>query len=157
MSNATTIEPATADDLPELTDLLGQLFTQESEFAPDRVKQMRALRLIIDNPARGRIFVVRSGSHLLGMINLLITISTAEGGFVLMLEDLVVHPDYRGHGLGGQLVERAIQFAREKKFLRITLLTERVKEEAAQGFFRKHGFVNSTMLPMRFNLSAETP
>jgi GNAT superfamily N-acetyltransferase len=150
MSNSsTTIEPATADDLPELTDLLCQLFTQESEFAPDRAKQMRGLRLIVDNPSRGRVFVLRSGNRLLGMINLLITISTAEGGFVLVLEDLVVDADFRGNGLGSQLLERAIQFAREKKFLRITLLTERVREADAQRFFRKHGFVDSNMLPMR--------
>jgi GNAT superfamily N-acetyltransferase len=155
--NSTTIEPATADDLPELTDLLGHLFAQESEFAPDRVKQLRGLRLIIDNPSRGRVFVIRSGSRILGMINLLITISTAEGGFVLVLEDLVVHPDYRSHGLGGQLLDHTIRFAREKKFLRITLLTERMKEVEAQQFFRSHGFVDSTMLPMRLTLSNPQP
>ena len=39
------IEPATLDDLPELTELLFELFSQESDFIPNREKEMRGLRL----------------------------------------------------------------------------------------------------------------
>jgi len=52
------IEPATLDDLPELTELLRDLFLQEADFQPDREKQMRGLRLILEQPSRGRIFVL---------------------------------------------------------------------------------------------------
>ena len=79
------IEPATLDDLSELTELLHDLFTQEADFTPDREKQLRGLRLILEQPSRGRIFVIRNERMIVGMINLLITISTAEGGFVLAL------------------------------------------------------------------------
>ena len=82
------------------------------------------------------------------MINLLFTISTAEGGFVILLEDLVVHKKYQGKGYGTKLLEYAIDFAKKKNFLRITLLTDR-PENVAQAFFRKHGFVESSMIPMR--------
>ena len=47
------IEQATLEDLPQLTDLLEELFTQESDFTPDRSKQMRGLRLILEQPAAG--------------------------------------------------------------------------------------------------------
>jgi ribosomal protein S18 acetylase RimI-like enzyme len=82
------------------------------------------------------------------MINLLFTISTAEGGFVILLEDLVVHTQYQNQGYGNKLLEHAIDFAKKKNFLRITLLTDR-PENVAQAFFRKHGFVESSMIPMR--------
>ena len=75
------IEPATIDDLPQLADLLYDLFSQEADFIPNREKQLRGLRLILEQPNRGRIFVLRAGPRIIGMINLLITISTAEGGF----------------------------------------------------------------------------
>jgi GNAT superfamily N-acetyltransferase len=130
------IEPATLDDLPELTELLRDLFQQEADFQPDPEKQMRGLRLILEQPARGRIFVLRNERMIIGMINLLITISTAEGGFVLVLEDLVVHRDHRGSGYGSRLLEHAIGFAREKKFLRITLLTDNPEE--MRKFYLKH-------------------
>jgi GNAT superfamily N-acetyltransferase len=148
------IEPATLDDLPELTELLRDLFQQEADFQPDSEKQMRALRLILEQPARGRIFVLRNERMIIGMINLLITISTAEGGFVLVLEDLVVHRDHRGSGYVSRLLQHAIGFAREKKFLRITLLTDNPEE--IRSFYRKHGFIESEMKPMRFFVSHET-
>jgi GNAT superfamily N-acetyltransferase len=86
------------------------------------------------------------------MINLLITISTAEGGFVLLLEDLVVHADHRGQGHGGRLLNHAVEFAREKGFVRITLLTHR-DDERVVAFYRRHGFVASEMMIMRLLLA----
>lgn len=148
MSDNVVIEPATEADLDELSELLGGLFAQESDFRPDRDKQLRGLRLIFEQPSRGRVFVLRRDGAIVGMINLLFTISTAEGGFVMLLEDLVVHKQHQGHGYGAKLLNHAIDFAKKKNFLRITLLTDR-PENVAQEFFRRHGFVESTMIPMR--------
>ena len=149
MPEQTTIEPATIDDLPQLADLLYDLFSQEADFIPNRDKQLRGLRLILEQPNRGRIFVLRVGPRIIGMINLLITISTAEGGFVLILEDLIVHSDHRGQGFGGRLLEHALAYAREKGFLRITLLTDK-KESRPREFYEQHGFRQSGMVPMRY-------
>jgi len=142
------IEPATEADLDELSEMLGGLFSQEGDFRPDKDKQLRGLRLIFEQPSRGRVFVLRQNGAIVGMINLLFTISTAEGGFVIVLEDLVVHKKYQGKGYGRKLLEHAIDFAKQKNFLRVTLLTDR-PENVAQEFFRHHGFVESSMIPMR--------
>jgi len=131
------IEPATAEDLDELSDLLGELFSEESDFRPNKEKQLRGLRLIFEQPNRGRVFVLRRDHSIVGMINLLFTISTAEGGFVILLEDLV-------------------DFARKKNFLRLTLLTDR-PEIKSQAFFKRHGFFESAMIPMRLLITPETP
>jgi len=145
------IEQATLEDLPQLADLLYDLFTQEADFVPNRAKQLRGLRLILEQPNRGRIFVLRTNGVLLAMINLLFTISTAEGGFVILLEDVVVHRDHRGKGYGDKLLQHAIAYAKKKDFLRITLLTDRLNEDG-QKFFKKHGFITSKMIPMRLAL-----
>lgn len=151
MTGELHIEQATLEDLPQLTDLLLDLFTQESDFTPDRVKQMRGLRLILEQPNRGRIFVLRENGLILAMINLLFTISTAEGGFVVLLEDLVVHREHRRRGFGSKLLRHAIDYAKKKDFLRLTLLTDRVNE-VGQRFFKSHGFYESPMVPMRLIL-----
>ena len=154
MSGNVIIEPATEADLDELSDLLGELFREESDFRPNKEKQLRGLRLVFEQPNRGRVFVLRRDKAIVGMINLLFTISTAEGGFVIVLEDLVIHDEFRDHGYGSQLLEYAINFARQKNFLRITLLTDR-PEMRSQNFFRRHGFHESSMMPMRLLLSPQ--
>ncbi|MEO7724124.1 MAG: GNAT family N-acetyltransferase [Chthoniobacterales bacterium] len=148
------IEPAISEDLDELSSLLGELFSEESDFRPDKAKQLRGLRLIFEQPNRGRVFVLRRDRTIVGMMNLLFTISTAEGGFVILLEDLVIHKEHRGHGYGSMLLDYAIEFARQKNFRRITLLTDR-PELRSQSFFRKHGFYESPMLPMRLLMPAQ--
>ncbi len=145
------IEPATLDDLPELTDLVMSLLEMEEDFCPDQEKQRHGLRLILEQPNRGRIFVLRNDHKVIGMVNLLFTISTAEGGFVILMEDVIVRPEHRGHGYGTRLVEYVKQFALKKDFRRITLLTDRVSAES-QRFFERNGFVHSSMIPMRLLL-----
>jgi GNAT superfamily N-acetyltransferase len=148
------IEQATLEDLPQLTELLTDLFSQEGDFTPDPVRQMRGLRLLLEQPIRGRIFVLKQNGRILGMINLLFTISTAEGGVVILLEDLIIHQDFRGHGLGSKLLKHALSYAKSKDFKRITLLTDRINEDA-QRFYKRHGFFESAMLPMRYVLSED--
>ncbi len=150
--DTTIVEQATILDLPQLTDLLHDLFTMEADFQPDRTKQMRGLQLILEQPNRGRIFVLRHNGMILGMINLLFTISTAEGGVVILLEDVIVHREHRHQGIGDKLLKKAVEYARAKNFLRITLLTDRLNDDS-QRFFKRHGFFTSTMIPMRLILS----
>lgn len=146
------ITPANASDIPALCELLGILFSQETDFKPDREAQSRGLARIISSPEVGLIVVARQDSQVVGMVNLLYTVSTALGDRVALLEDMVVSPDVRGAGVGSRLLEQAIQFARLNGCKRITLLTDRTNE-SAQRFYRKHGFDFSAMIPLRLSLS----
>lgn len=147
------IEPATLEDLPRLADLTMALFEIEADFVPDRARQERGLESILEQPNRGRIFVVRTDYEIIGMVNVLFTISTAMGGFVIMMEDVFIHPDFRRQGYGSQLVNYVIDFAKRKEFKRITLLTDKISDES-QRFFENLGFQHSHMIPMRMNLES---
>src|SRR5260370_23549442 len=114
VSEKVVIEPATEADLDELSEMLGGLFAQESDFRPDKSKQLRGLRLIFEQPSRGRVFVLRRDGAIVGMINLLFTISTAEGGFVMLLDYLVVHQHFQVPGYGSKLLNHPIEHARQK-------------------------------------------
>ena len=145
------LSEATFDDIPELTDLLTLLFTQEVEFESDPDKQGKGLRQIIGNPEIGRILILRDENFLIGMVSLLFTVSTALGGRVAILEDLIVHPSARGKGVGSDLIRHAVDFARTNGCFRITLLTDCTNSEAIR-FYRKHGFTPSGMIPLRLLL-----
>lgn len=142
------VEPATIEDLPELLELVLDLMEQQGDFTPDRAAHKRGISLVLEQPNRGRIFVLRNDECIFGMVNLLFTISTALGGLVILLEDFIIHPDHRGQGYGSMLLDSVVDFAEKKDFQRITLLTDKVGAEV-QNFFKKEGFEHSQMIPMR--------
>lgn len=142
------IDFATKDDLPHLVELLAELFTLESDFQPDPVKQLHGLRTILDEPELGKLFVLRVDGEVAGMANALITISTAEGARALLLEDVIVRREYRGSGLGRQLVEHVLKWAKWRGMVRTTLLADRDNQPALD-FYRKLGFENSNMTVLR--------
>ena len=142
------ISIACLNDLPELADLLNDLFTQDIEFVPDWEKQKSGLEAIISNPEIGEILVLKGDGKILGMVGLLYSISTALGGKVAILEDMIIHQDYRQKGLGKELLGEAIRFSKERNCLRLTLLTD-FNSDVAINFYQHFGFKRSEMIPMR--------
>lgn len=135
-----------------MADLLGELFRLESDFEPDRAKQLAGLQLILDTPALGRLFVLRvageSGTSVAGMANALITVSTAEGCRVLLLEDVIVSPRHRGGGLGRLLIEHVLAWAKSEGLTRVTLLADQANQPALD-FYARLGFEASAMRVLR--------
>ena len=151
-SEFSEIRAAVPKDIPRCAELLEILFNQENEFIPDIDAQSRGLSLVIQNPELGRIFVFIVDGVIQGMVMLLFTVSTFLGEKVALLEDMVVSPEWRGHGAGSFLIDYALEFARKDGVKRITLLTDR-DNELAQQFYRSKGFTQSEMLVFRSSLS----
>lgn len=145
------VDFATAEDLPALADLLQELFTLESDFSPARARQLAGLRLILENPALGRLFVLRRAGRVTGMANALITVSTALGARVLLLEDVIVRHEQRGAGLGRRLVEHVCAWAQAQGMARVTLLADQ-DNAAALAFYDRLGFQKSAMVVRRRQL-----
>jgi GNAT superfamily N-acetyltransferase len=145
------LDSAAPDDIPQLVELLGVLFTQEAELEPDPDKQRRALEIILRDASRARIYVAREGGRVLAMAALHFTTSTAEGGKVAWFEDCIVRPEHRRRGLGKALLEYVIAQARAEGALRVMLLTDG-DNASAQALYRKSGFRDSAMLAMRLKL-----
>jgi len=141
---------ADINDIPELCGLLSILFTQEAEFLPDFEKQAAGLKNIIEQPEKGCILKAVKDGRIVGMVNLLFTISTFTGGRAAILEDMVVIPECRRTGLGAKILDAAKQKAFDENCTRITLLTDG-SNTGAQRFYKKHGFEQSDMVAMRFS------
>jgi len=146
-----TINPATLEDVPHLCGLLAILFSQEAEFRPDAARQAAGLQAILADPRVGAILVARENGAIAGMVSLLFTVSTFLGAKVALLEDMIIHPGQRGKGIGTVLVKAAIERAKAEGCARITLLTDGANAEA-KAFYRRAGFVESTMTPLRLML-----
>lgn len=146
-----SLEAARGEDLAQLVELLHILFTQEHELSPDAAKQREGLSRILADPATGTIYVAREGDRVLGMVSILRSVSTAEGGPVGLLEDFVVRPEARRNGLGARLLAYAIERACADGLLRLLLLTDGNNADA-QRLYERAGFTRSGMLPMRLRL-----
>ena len=138
-------------DVKALAALLAILFAQEADFTPDTRRQSRALRLILKQPGTGRILCATDQDGVIGMVSLLFTVSTAQGGRAAWMEDLVVQPDKRGRGIGERLLKEAISAARTAGCSRITVLTD-AHNDRAKRLYRRAGFVPSAMSPLRLYL-----
>jgi GNAT superfamily N-acetyltransferase len=147
----TSIGIASLEDIGRLDQLLTMLFEQEADFCVDSGKQRAGLNRIIADPRIGHILVLRRHGEIIGMVNLLYTVSTALGGTVAILEDMIIHPDHRGGGSGSILLRGALAFARRQGCLRITLLTDHDNSGAIR-FYGRHGFCRSAMVPLRMIL-----
>ena len=147
-SEQPTVRRAGLPDVGPCADLLFDLFRHDLEFSPDRDLQVRGLELIVTNPAVGTILVLEVEGVVVGMVSLLSSISTALGGKVAVLEDMVIEESRRGQGLGTKLLGEALAFAQEDGCLRVTLLTDHNKDEAIR-FYGSFGFRKSPMIPLR--------
>jgi len=145
-----TFELANLEDIPLLIPLLNQLFEQESEFKPNIEAQKSGLEKIISDNNTGFILVARNESTIIGMVNILFTVSTALGSRVGLLEDMVVLLKGRGTGVGTQLLKRALELAKEYGCKRITLLTDH-DNSGAHSFYERSGFTQSSMVVFRIN------
>ena len=100
------IRPAAEQDLPAILDLVRVL--ADYERAPDAVtgtvESFAACLFPVDGPPTAWAHVAEVDGQVVGIAVWFLTFSTWTGGNGLWLEDLVVHPDLRGAGLGGQLL-----------------------------------------------------
>lgn len=142
------ITKAQDSDIKGLIELLQELFQLEPEFEFNSDAHSKGLSLILNNSSLGGIYVAKENGNVLGMINLLFTVSTALGGKVAILEDVVVRHGKRSQGVGSQLIDHAINVAKMEGCLRISLLTGHDNSQA-QSFYQKKGFSRSEMVPFR--------
>ena len=152
------IEPAQRADIPQLVDLLNDLFGAELDFTADASHQARGLELLIAEAAksdRQALAVARDDKgQAIGMASAQLVISTAEGAASAWIEDMVVHSDYRRHGIGRLLLEHLLAWARARGATRAQLVADR-KNVSAELFYNKLGWQGTQLTVRRIFLSAK--
>lgn len=127
-----TIRQASPDDLFAMTSLLSELFSIKKDFSPNISCQREGLATLMAN-ANSTILVALSKDKIIGLCTLQPLISTAEGGEVGLVEDLVVSEGYRQQGIGTRLLQAIERIAQNQGLLRLQLLTE--QNHITESFF----------------------
>lgn len=122
---------ASGADIPALVGLLATLFSIEKDFQPDISKQETGLSLLINNTQTATIQVARNhANQVIGMVSAQLVISTAQGAPSAWVEDMVVDSAYRGQGIGMQLLQNALNWAKKNGATRAQLLVDIENSEA---------------------------
>ena len=147
MNPPCVIEQASLADLPRLVELLSA--EADSLSASTLTEGVKAA---LEQPDLGHIFVVREQGRILAMATLVTTISTAEGGWVAILDDFTVEPARRNQGIGSHLLEAIRDYAAGQNLSRITIMPEGLNHSTRR-FFQKRGFAGSEMIAMQLPLA----
>ena len=136
-------------DTEEMVSLLKELFTVEEDFAFVEKKQRRGLsRMMADCQKHRCVKVAQMEGHVVGMCTAQTLISSAEGGMVALLEDMVVSSRYRGMGIGRKLMESIEKWAQSRGVTRLQLLADRTNFSALD-FYDKMGWLPTRLICLR--------
>ena len=131
------LRDANAADLTHCVALLTALQTDTSS------KQGPPLTEIFEQlltKAQGQIVVAEEGGVILGMVTVSYNLAMRYGGEYCQLEELIVTPAARGKKLGGLLVQKVIDNAKNRGSAEIGLYLVETTEHN-RPFYEKYGFV----------------
>jgi GNAT superfamily N-acetyltransferase len=143
------IRDARAEDIPAMVDLLRLLFSIEADFAFAPERHRRGLAVLLEGCAKHRcVKVAETGGGVVGMCTGQTLISTAEGGIVALIEDVVVQPPWQGQGIGRRLLTSVEAWALAHGATRLQLLADHGNAPALK-FYARAGWTKTRMICLR--------
>ncbi|MGL6259649.1 GNAT family N-acetyltransferase [Vibrio sp. WXL103] len=136
---------AKSSDLPELVDLLANDILgkqREDNSRPLSSGYYQAFEAIARDD-NNQLLLAEVGSSLVGMVQItFIPYLTHKGTWRALLEGVRVHEDYRGRQIGEQLIQHALQLAKNKGCGMVQLTSDKSRPKAI-AFYEKLGFIAS--------------
>ena len=142
------IRDANYNDLDDMVLLLKELFSIEKDFEFNRVKHENGLRRILESDKRCKLFVYEYDNKAIAMCSVQLLISTAEGEYSAVIEDVVVNKNHHGEGVGKKLIDSAEKWAMEKGATRVTLLAD-MDNSNALGFYDRLDIKRTNMICLK--------
>ena len=142
-----TYRQASARDIPDMVELLCQLFKIEKDFKVNPEKHRVGLWMLLQSES-AKIFVLEKQKRIIGMCTLQILTSTAEGARVALLEDMVVDEKHRHEGAGTILLEAATDWCKEAGLKRVQLLADKYNMPALN-FYHKYNWSTTSLVNIR--------
>ena len=151
MKTGIILEAAGEEDLPAMAELIGVLFAIEADFEIDYDKQLAGITKLYHSEG-AEMLVAKHEGTVVGMVTMQRLISSAEGGYIGQIEDLVVKEDYRMMGVGSRLINRMRVIAQAYGYKRIQLAADVDNANALQ-FYNRRGFRRTNLAIYHFKNS----
>lgn len=134
-----TLREATPTDLADILDLytLAGITGEDTFSLPEAEAHFARLARYPDY----RVYVAEQSQRIVGTYELLIMDNLAKkGARSAIVEDVAVHPHHQNQGIGGKMMQHALQMARKSLCYKL-VLSSNIKREDAHRFYEKLGFV----------------
>lgn len=149
MTMDVNVRNACLEDLDVMTELLCRVFPVEADFVVDEELQRRGLNLMVSTSDSSHcIKVAEVGGQVVGMGIVQLLISTAEGGRVGLVEDMVVASGFQNRGIGRLIMEHIEIWARDHGVTRLQLLADRTNFHALD-FYSEMGWYPTRLICVR--------
>ena len=139
------IRRAKHSDISGMIRLLRILFSIETDFSFDYGTQQSGLEMMLSDCANRCVMVAELNQQIVGMCTAQILVSTAEGGMVAFVEDLVVEDAFRGGGIGSKLILALEDWAITRGARRLQLLADQNNAPALE-FYKKMDWKSTQMI-----------
>jgi len=141
------IRLARETDITAMAGLLGELFSIERDFQPDPDKQRVALAMLLASDL-AEVLVAEDDGHVIAMCTMQRLVSTAEGGWAGLVEDVVVSEHYRGRGIGSLLLQTMARRATAWGIRRLQLLADQANAPALD-FYKRSSWQPTQLVALR--------
>ena len=142
------IRPARIEDIGAMAELLSLLFAVEEDFLADIDKQRAGLEMFFKHPGGRQVIVAEHQQKVIGMCSAQLLISTAEGGWKALVEDVVVAEQFRGQGIGKKLLDELAGWAERQGARRMDLLADR-NNFAALDFYDRLQWCRTNLIALQ--------
>jgi GNAT superfamily N-acetyltransferase len=139
----TKIYEATGRDLPSILALYTHLGMDDGSILT--LKEAKRIFNRIKTYPDYKLYIARVDEEIVGTFALIIMDNIGHMGALSgIVEDVVVHPDYRRKGIGRRMMEFAMDYCRKKGCYKMTLSSNLNRIDAHRFYrslgFKKHGY-----------------
>ncbi|HEV3320457.1 MAG TPA: GNAT family N-acetyltransferase [Solirubrobacteraceae bacterium] len=140
------VRAATHEDLPAVVDAVGDLLTELGSTPPSTSEMLQTARALLEDRRLGALLVAEAdgeNSVIVGVLGASWQLALHVPGRYALIQDLWVHPSWRGRSVGRELLRALSELAREQGMARAEVGLPRESFagiRATEGFYAHNGF-----------------
>ncbi|PLX68598.1 MAG: GNAT family N-acetyltransferase [Denitrovibrio sp.] len=141
------IRIAEKSDIDSMISLMDYLLSLEGDFPNQRENQQRGFELALDSETT-IYFVAELDSVIVGMCCLHKFVSTVQGVYTGVVEDVVVIKEHGGKGIGKKLLNYLEDYSKKTGLTRLALMVDKGNSPAIS-LYKKQGWEETKYLGFR--------
>lgn len=141
------VRKAELRDIDAMVELLNYLLTEDGGLPIVEDKLRAGIKLVIESDIADY-FVAEFDGRVAGMCCLHRFISSVQGGYVGVVEDVVVFEEYKGRGIANKMMSHMEKFAKDIGLTRLSLQVLKDNDPAIS-LYKKHNWEDTGYLGFR--------